>query len=271
MTKLREITANSFRDVVVTIERLRESAKGPLWYRGCKKKSYTLTPQLYRHKSSKTIESIASIESDIIERFRQRSIPFHSRQITDHWDLLFFMQHHGVPTRLLDWTENPFVAFFFAVMDPPRKTTPKGKSVYAENASLWVFDPTGWNRHVLKGQGFDRGILSTDDLLMSGYKTLREHTSMPKLPLAIYGAHNSQRIVAQRGVFTVFGKENRPLDAAYTTENFDKKCLCRINIPKSKLSLMQKAIVDYGITDSVVFPDLDGLAREIKRQYGYGS
>jgi hypothetical protein len=52
----------------------------------------------------------------LVMRFRQRTIPLHSRDLSDEWDALFFMQHYGVPTRLLDWTENPFIAFYFAVM-----------------------------------------------------------------------------------------------------------------------------------------------------------
>lgn len=46
-------------------------------------------------------------------RFRQRSIPFSDRSLQDDWEALFFMQHYRVPTRLLDWSENPFISFHF--------------------------------------------------------------------------------------------------------------------------------------------------------------
>ena len=55
------------------------------------------------------------LEKLLLARFQQRSIPFHSRSLADSWEWLFFMQHYGVPTRLLDWSESPLMALFFAV------------------------------------------------------------------------------------------------------------------------------------------------------------
>ena len=40
-----------------------------------------------------------TLERQLMVRFRQRSIPLHNRVLTDEWDMLFFMQHYGVPTR----------------------------------------------------------------------------------------------------------------------------------------------------------------------------
>ena len=86
------------------------------WYRGCGDSSYKLFPTLYRHPAKKTLADLGELEKQLMTRFRQRSLPFQSRTFSTDWDLIFFMQHYGVPTRLLDWTENPFIGLYFALM-----------------------------------------------------------------------------------------------------------------------------------------------------------
>jgi hypothetical protein len=66
------------------VERLRRYRKGPLWFRGCGKVGHQLIPSLYRHKGSRTIEDFMALEKLLIERFRQRSIPFQSRPLADY-------------------------------------------------------------------------------------------------------------------------------------------------------------------------------------------
>ena len=92
---------------------------------------------------------------------------------------------------------------------------------------------------------------------------------MKPFPIAIYGAHNSQRIVAQRGVFVCFGKDTRPMEIAYQREAFPADSLIRLLIKKGRLPHMYEALRRHGLTDSVAFPDLDGLAREIKREFSF--
>lgn len=150
-------------------------------------------------------------------RFRQRSLPFVSRPLGDDWEALFIMQHYGVPTRLLDWTENPFIALLFSVMSKKFSATGKrGARVlkFKSDATVWLLDPIIWNRHALQHQGFNRGIPFTDDEVLVPYKPPMTTRDARNLPVAINGAHNSARIVAQRGAFTIFGDSIEPMERA---------------------------------------------------------
>lgn len=264
MPELRIYKPKSLNEYVKIVRNAQDAAKSELWFRGCGKASFKLLPSLYRHPKAKKTDEFADLERSLVTRFKQRSIPFHGRTLGDGWDALFFMQHYGVPTRLLDWSENPFIAFFFAVMSASRR-----KGAYTADATVWLLDPIKWNRHALKGQSFKGGVLSSDDTNLAAYRTLSDHGGMPNVPLAIFGAHNSQRIVAQRGVFTVFGKAAMPMESTYSAEKFPAASLSKIVFLKSRIAAFREQILGNGITESVVMPDLDGLAREIRRQFGY--
>lgn len=258
-------TLPKFVDV---IELIKTKVKGPVWYRGIKNSAFTLQPSLYRNSDFKSIEDYVDLEQKLIDRFSQRSIPFHSRVFKDEWDLLFFMQHFGIPTRLLDWTENPFVALFFAVMNSSYTIDGK-KIIFSNDAVVWALDPISWNRHALSYKTFTGGILSQIDHDLSGYKPPVDYRHMNNHPVAMFGAHNSQRIVAQRGVFTVFGKKLEPMEKLLIDDAFPDDALQKIIIKKGVIAKLRNDITNYGITDSVIFPDLDGLAREIKREYNF--
>ena len=59
---------------------------------------------------------------------------------------------------------------------------------------------------------YEGNVIAPGDDALKGYKPRRDYTGLNNFPVAVYGAHNSPRIVAQRGVFTVFGKITKPLE-----------------------------------------------------------
>ncbi len=172
MAKPKQEQPKTFTDFVALVDGLQVKAEQSLWYRGCGKSTHRLQPTLYRHKRKKKIDELSSLELQVITRFRQRSIPFHDRSLLDDWDALFFMQHYGVPTRLLDWTENPLIALYFAVMSAPFKTKKSGRIHFASDAAVWVLDPVAWNRKSLEHQSFDGGVLTPGDEALKGYKVM---------------------------------------------------------------------------------------------------
>jgi hypothetical protein len=87
-------------------------------------------------------------------------------------------------------------------------------------------------------------------------------------PIALYGVHNSPRIVAQRGAFLLFGKDTAPADQQ-TDLLAEDGLLQRVMIKGAAKRAMFLDLFNIGISDSVVYPDLDGLGREIRNRRGF--
>lgn len=269
MAKVQEKIITKFSDYIKYLETLQEGLESQLWYRGSNNKNHNLIPGLYRHKKRTTIDDLSKLEKELISRFKQRSMPFTDRIFDDEWELLFYMQHYRIPTRLLDWTENPFVAFYFAIGNSAYSIDANKDLFFQNDATVWVLNPSVWNRHALTHQSYEGGILLTIDEEMKGYHPSAANSKMNNQPVALYGIHNSPRIVAQRGVFTVSGQITDGMDLLYNTSKFPKQSLMKIIIPKENIKELRQALFSYGITESVVYPDLDGLALEIKRFYEF--
>ncbi len=91
-------------------------ASDPVWFRGQAKAPWGLKPSLARIPGGLTVEQV------LVKRFKQNAFLLLSSRPQTESEWLFVMQHHGVPTRLLDWTESPLVGIYFAVNAYPRST-----------------------------------------------------------------------------------------------------------------------------------------------------
>jgi hypothetical protein len=261
-----EITVNTLVEYLQAVEELRQDGR-LLWYRGCGDASHELRPSLFRHKNPPE-GGYEALERTLVQRFKQRWVPFQPRQLQGDWEYLFFMQHYGVPTRLLDWTENPFIGLFFAATLAPHIYDDLGQMAADCDAVVWVLDPVTWNRSSLANIKYDRGILSPAEDEAASYAPLAEWRTMRTEPVAVYGTYNSVRIAAQKGVFVLFGKEREPLEEIAKLAPY-ADCLARIVVPRGRVAPLLGELTRTGFSDSVVFPDLDGLARELKRELGF--
>lgn len=244
-----------------------------LWYRGTGDSSYSLTPSLFRHKTAKTQSALKKLELDLNETFEMRSLPYaESRDwAKDEWERLFFMQHYRVPTRLLDWSGSPLVSMHFAITSVGLDKS--GNAI--TDAAIWVLDPARWNDAAYADTGFTGGVLSAKDSWLKRYSPSEVYTSSGALPpVAMRGVHNSARIVAQQGFFTVFGPQADSLEKVFGWEKeenfiFPSDCLRKYVIPKASVISMREEIFSLGISESTIYPDLEGLATELKRTFGF--
>lgn len=263
------LSAGSTHELAETVLGLSRQMDGahPLWYRGHYSAGWELKPSLARSVTSS--EEMFEKEQRLLTRFRQRSLPFWPQGYPqDEWEHLFAMQHYGAPTRLLDWSENLFVGLYFSCTPGPYSRHTEADE--SAEAVLWVLDPVGWNRNLghLRDNAEVVSILTTSDEDELRPYSVSGRADFPRrynAPVAMYGTHNSSRIVAQRGGFTISGKS---LDAMDTfASEVGGEHLWRISLQYSKAD-MRADLAALGFAESMVFPDLVGLSREIAESEG---
>ena len=256
-------TISSLKDFVIAVEARAEVSK-PLWFRGVGNSSYKLIPSLYRKKGVSSAQDFLKLECAIIDWFAHRSRIFLMPSYpSNQRELYFILQHHGVPTRLLDWTENPFIALFFALSSALKNET---------DCALWMLNPEKWNLNFFDGMGLsDNPIPSYNHDILKGF--LDETSSRAGIfqphPLAFYGSHNNQRITAQRGVFVFFGTGLEPMEDVARTKKDSDEILSKIIVKAEHVSKLFDALNSFGYTASVVYPDLEGMAQEICYKFDF--
>ncbi len=110
---MREIPLKSFEDFISAVKAYDGEYAV---YRGVKHKDYDLRPRVGRIVLSDD-KKLLQEEIRLLRWFRDRSVPYVNLDTIawEDWDWVALAQHHGLPTRLLDWTRNPLVAAYFAV------------------------------------------------------------------------------------------------------------------------------------------------------------
>ncbi len=259
MAAVDERTVNSMIEFLTLAAELQAAGERPLWYRGC---PYAPLPSLLRHPTKKTIQEVMDLERALLARFKQLWVPFQTRTLESDFEYAFMMQHFGVPTRLLDWTESPLVGLYFACIEATDDEN-------AGDAVVWAVDPVAWNRSV---RPTVNRVLMPDDVAVKGYRPANPdwEATMDALPVAMYGTHNSARIVAQKGTFFVFGQGIDDLRSAYVKSAFADGLVKRISIPKAQVRSVQESLHAMGITHATVFPDLEHIALDLKYEFGFG-
>ena len=247
-TKRPQTSATEIDDVAKIVEACNPTTLGfesdtAIW-RGHGDATWFLMPKVFRNLSH---PDKRYNEAGLIGHFVMRApTRAHARtpDADDHFSWLFLAQHYGLPTRLLDWTENPLVALYFAV----EKETDKDGAVWA----LW---PDKLNEY-FTGSG---GLVQIRDpeakkIAVDAFSgTLSEPAT-----LAIDGQEIDLRMLVQIGRFTLHGR-NTAIDMIGGSEAWLKQYI----VPQNTKEKIRKQLVVMGIKRSNLFPDLANLAAEL--------
>ena len=232
---------------------LSPDATSALWFRGQADGTWPLVPGIGRkrnfwgqpNKRDRLDLLKHGRERALLSRFKRDAYPFFKRVLTD-WEAITVAQHHGMPTRLLDWTSSPLVALYFAAEQEP-----------GSDGAVFAYRPRkSWND------------------LISMFHGQNPTAEVPPNPLDIQGIKVcfpimiSDRLTAQNGGFTVQDPTRCLMSRG--SDDFDEKDIDIAEIHKWKLPKGKKrSILDElhrcGVNHRTLVPDLDGLCAGMVR------
>jgi hypothetical protein len=241
-TGMKKITVSHLSSFLSHVTDEKESYKADFIFRG-QQTDEPLRPRLARIAQR---GKLLNLEKLIYEEFRRTSCAHADIDPKAKWDILSLAQHHGLPTRLLDWTYSALAAMWFAVEKKPQKN--KGK---LEDAVVFL----------LKTEPKD---FINEDSCESPFNSPNTGIYRPKVI--------TQRIAAQEGLFTVHqvkldGKGKSEDLVALDDDTHFRDRLLKFIVPTRTFEGFREQLNGCGVNRYSLFPDLDGLCGHLQWRY----
>ena len=243
MPEISEHEIGSVEDYIALLPKKLNYDSNPV-FRGHGKLSYKLVPDIYRFTEIPgECTDWNQFERSLIVRFQKQAIGHLTRRPKTLVDWICLARHHGLPTRLLDWSDDPLTSLWFAL----------------QNRNDHEYDGCVW-------QMSSSALLASTSGDFSGLDTSFE--SQPLSVVRYYPKHISPRITAQRGLFSIQQSPKKieefvPLEKRYT-DGFTGIRLLKYVIPAASKSGILHKLDRLGIDAFRAFPDLDGLCDMLK-------
>ena len=219
-----------------------EKNNGPVIFRGHSDIDWKLVPTIARLNPKKSPIKLSNgwqgLEEVLLNDFKKHASLYLSREPKSKLEWMIQAQHHGLPTRLLDWTTNPLKALFFAV---------ENTAHHDIDGKVFVFFPRMWSENP---EGLDIEKSNCVDVF--------------------YPINISNRVRAQEGCFVLFPQKNNFECHEPLNEGFSQSCAVSISsiiIEKKYKKQLIKQLDQLGVNDMTMFPDLDGVSKSIRRKF----
>jgi len=232
---MKEKRVKNFSDIHKVLQKYRGSTK---WvFRGqSNNPAWKLIPKAGRGK-------LRINDENLFFAWKRHAYAYERRNFGSYWEWLTIAQHHGLTTRLLDWTRNPLAAVFFAI-----EHTKNNRDEY--DAVIFAYY-----------SGIAWGAGKTDKPPCEPFSKEKKYTNkvIKYVPRGV-----TQRLVMQQGLFTYHDPPEKSLESSISP----KEKLEKIIIPKNILSELRVYLSFYGINKRTLFPDFDGLSDWMNWFYG---
>ena len=240
------------QEYLVELEGLSDP-EAEIWFRGHASQSWQLLGGTFRSSGAHRNEVT------MLKRFMQDARQHGIERPANRWEWVALAQHHHVPTRLLDWSESPLVALFFAAID---HFDIPGDDRTASDGTVWILNPTGLNKAAVESaQGLSAGIplLGLDDML-DAWSPFGDGAN-PLPHCAVIAPRAFPRIVSQVGVFTISAQPD-PIEALV-----GPPVLRSLKVPWHAKNTVRRQLASIGIDDRTVFPELHRLGDRLRGVY----
>jgi hypothetical protein len=235
------------------------------WFRGQSNSNFDLEPAFLRNSSGLNLSrtDAVGLESEALKAFQSRAHLFVSphllqkvRTIPCWWAL---MQHHGAPTRLLDWTVSPYVAAYFAAQQDGEKKA----------GTVWSFCSGKLRESFESDYRTKLPDFESDEAPPWYEQKLEELCEKPLVIPLTFNFASSERIVAQQGRFTMCFKLQQKHDCII--EQIGSKYIRKLLIPHDKKPQFLLTLRDMNITGAALFPGIDGLGQSVRELVSLGA
>ena len=265
LVAIREVVVHSLGDLIAqTTPTEPDPATGRRRstgvYRGAADASWPLLTSLDQLGGARQPHTKADLEEYILRNFIRYSRPYFGTQPVNDWEVLVAAQHHGLPTRLLDWTYSPLVAAHFATMEPEVTT----------DRAVWRLD---WKTVHRFFELPELALLIQDlESLLGGTRPFTPSTlfAMPAgaRPFACMLEPPSldARIVAQSAAFTLCSDKRQSFDRFLERHGLGD-ALTKLVIPAAEAGRIRDQLDLVSVDERRLFPDLDGVADYLRRYY----
>lgn len=226
-------TVDFLDDYLKTIAKL--STQEDLMFRG-QRDNWPLLPKISRANLILRDDlTRAALEKNLYNDFRRLACCYDEcSHVQDEWDWLALAQHHGLPTRLLDWTTNALAAMWFAVA---------AGGIDGKSAFVYIYKP-------------NQDDIVNIESLKSPFDVQRTEFIKPR--------YSNKRLIAQSGLFSVhnYSSSTNSFSDFLSDPNL-KGELLEIEIKEEKKWIFRYDLDRCGINRNALFPDLDGLCQHL--------
>ena len=227
--------------VIMFLEKLKKNEPLSI-YRGQSNESWSLLPKIGRmyDKMKENYIDWHTMEDDIVQRFKKYARPHMTFTPTSDIEWIVHAQHHGLPTKLLDWSSNPLKALYFAVENVNN----------TNDGIVWGFEPNGYY-----------------DSLTELVKQQSKFNSL----VIYFPDYLNTRVSSQDSCFTIFPlppgrRQMKPIEPK--SPHLRKiNNLQQFIVPNRFKKYIREELDSLGVSHKTLFPDLDGLATSIRRSF----